>query len=123
MRFEMNLIHRCTLVRPGQKTGVDPYGRPLYEEVLKPDIPCRVDQLQHEVARDEFGLEYTTEYILFLSPYHVLNESMRARDIKDRDGRIILPGIFLFQKTNPVFDRKGLHHYEVLLAKEGAHDG
>ncbi|MFD1423423.1 hypothetical protein ACFQ4J_06660 [Laceyella tengchongensis] len=123
MRFEMNLIHRCTLVRPGQKTGIDSYGRPIYEEMLKPDVPCRVDQFQHEVARDEFGLEYAVESVLFLSPFHILNESMKVRDIKDQEGRIILPGLFLCHKIMPVFDRKGLHHYEVLLVKEGGQDG
>ncbi|MBH8599074.1 MULTISPECIES: hypothetical protein [unclassified Thermoactinomyces] len=123
MRMELNFIHRCTLVTKGQQTGFDPYGRPIFDERLKPDVPCRVDQFNEEARWDDFGFEYGVSYVLFLGPDLVLDETMKVRDIVDRVGRLVFPGLFLFQQIQPVFGRKGIHHYEVFLKKEGNEDG
>lgn len=123
MRFDRLLIHRCTLVKHGQVTGQDPYGRDIIEDVPIENVPCRLDQLQKRVSTDERGTDFITENVLFLSASQQVEPSMKVHSIKDLRGNDVVPGIFGIQNIKPIYGRIRLHHYEVTLQKEGESSG
>lgn len=123
MRFERHLIHRCTLVKPGQVIGQDPYGRDIYGNVSIPNVICRLDQMRKRVSTDERGTDFIVENVLFLAASQAIEPIMKVQDIKDLQGNIVSSGIFSIQNINPAYGRVRLHHYEVTLQKEGEGDG
>lgn len=118
MRFDRNLIHRCTLVNPGQVIGKDPYGRDIVQDVPIPDVHCRIDQIKRRVSIDSYGVDIIVENILFLGPSQQLMDLTKVKDINDQKGNTILSGTFTVENINPVHGRLSLHHYEVTLKKE-----
>lgn len=123
MRFERRLIHRCTLVKPGQVIGQDPYGRDIYGDVPIENVSCRLDQMRKQVSVDGYGIDYIVENVLFLTASQAIEPSMKVQDIKDLQGNIVAAGVFSIQKINPAYGRVRLHHYEVTLQKEGDSSG
>lgn len=123
MRFERHLIHRCTLINPGQVTGQDPYGRDIVEDVPIENVPCRLDQVKKRVSVDERGVDFIVEDVLFLPASQQIEPNMKVQDIKDLQGNVVASGIFTFQSINPIYGWVRLHHYEVALQKEGESSG
>jgi hypothetical protein len=115
MIFERNLVHRCTLVKPGVEVGKDPYGRPIYEDVEIANVACRADQIRRRVSSDESGVDYILENMLFFSAQTELTESMKIKQIQDDTRHPVLSGTFGIQNIRPIYGRIRLHHYEVIL--------
>jgi hypothetical protein len=110
------LIHRCTLHIPGQQTGEDDYGQPTYSDPENiENVLCRADQVKKFISRDTNGENYITQYVLFTGPGQELNNSMTVKDLKDRDGNVVLFGSFSLQDAQPIYGRARLHHYEAVL--------
>jgi hypothetical protein len=123
MRFERNLIHRCTLVLTGQKIGETEYGKPIYGELPVEDVPCRAEQITRRVSRDQYGVDLITENILFLGADQQIPSNTKVRDIRDLKDRPVLEGIYTVEKAQPIYSRVRLHHYEVTLQKESDGSG
>lgn len=116
MSFRKMLIHRCTLHIPGQQTGEDDYGQPTYSDPVDiKDVPCRVDQVHKTVSVDPNGQNYITQYVLFTGTGQELNNAMTVKDLKDKDGNVVLSGSFSLQDAQPIYGRARLHHYEAVL--------
>ncbi len=118
MRFENLLIHRCTLINPGQVTGKDPYNRDIIEDVNIHGVHCRVDQIKRRLSNDTYGVDIIVENILYLSATQQINDSMKVTDLQDIEGKIVLPGTYKANNVNPIHGRIRLHHYEVTLKGE-----
>jgi len=123
MRFERNLIHRCTLVLPKQKIGETEYGKPIYRDLPVKNVPCRSTEIKRIVSRDQYGVNFITENILFLSASQDVEEEMKVKDITDRDGKPVLMGTYRTEECKPIYGRVRLHHYEVTLQKESDGNG
>lgn len=119
MRFERLLIHRCTLISPGQVVGKDRYNRDIREDVPVANVPCRVDSITRRVANDQNGEDIVVQNVLFLLGTQEVVDTMTARDIRDLEGNAVLDGTFSFQDINPIYGRVRLHHYEIALQREG----
>lgn len=118
MRLERLLIHTCTLINPGQVIGKDPYNRDIVQDVPIEGVSCRVDQIKRRISNDTHGTDIIVENVLFLSPAQKINDSMKIANLRDKTGNPVLLGIFKPANINPVFARRGLHHYEITLKKE-----
>ncbi|PEE43841.1 hypothetical protein COM71_24310 [Priestia megaterium] len=123
MRFERNLIHRCALVLTGQKIGETEYGKPIYGELSVEDVPCRAEQITRRVSRDQYGVDFITENILFLGADQQIPSNTKVRDIRDLKDRSVLEGIYTVEKARPIYSRVRLHHYEITLQKESGGSG
>ncbi|MBO0962344.1 hypothetical protein J1P26_21815 [Neobacillus sp. MM2021_6] len=119
MRLERLLIHRCTLINPGQVVGKDAYNRDIIEDVPTPNVHCRIDQIKRRMSNDSNGVDIIVENVLFLSASEQINDAMTIKDIVDKDGNSVLSGIFKVDNINPIHGRIRLHHYEVTLKKAG----
>jgi hypothetical protein len=117
MRFEKILIHRCMLILPGQVVGKDQYNRDILEDVPIYGVPCRCDQIKRRLSNDAYGVDIIVENILFLSASQQIADSLMVKDIMDKEGNMILPGVFSADNINPIYGRVRLHHYEVTLKK------
>jgi hypothetical protein len=115
MNFDRHLIHRCTLVHTGIKTGEDDYGRDILEDVRYEGTPCRLDQLRERVGSGDTGSDYIISNMLFLSAKTDVRLDSRFEDIQDKDGNPLIAGSFLVETLNPIYARGRLHHYEVTL--------
>lgn len=116
--FRRLLIHRCTLIHPGQKTGEDEYGQDIISDVIDSNIICRVDQIRERPSRSETGTDYILTNVLFLPVEAVVSPDMRIQNIFDKSGNSVLTGEFTVLNINPIYDREELHHYEVSLQRE-----
>ncbi|MEH7485550.1 hypothetical protein [Priestia megaterium] len=123
MRFERILTHRCTIVLTGQKIGETEYGKPIYGELPAEDVPCRAEQITRRISRDQYGVDFITENILFLGADQQIPSNTKVRDIRDLKDRPVLEGIYTVEKAQPIYSRVSLHHYEITLQKEGDSDG
>lgn len=118
-RFERLLTHRCTLILKGKVTGQDAYGRDVVEDIEHPETPCRADRIRESKSRDETGVDYVLDYMLFFSANlqeHV-SLDMAVKDVVDEEGNPVLPGDFSIESFIPVYRRKALHHYEATLVR------
>lgn len=115
--FRRLLIHRCTLIHPGQKTGEDDYGNDIISDIVDSNIACRVDQIRERPSTSDTGTDYILTNVLYLPSEAVVSLDMRIEDIFDKHGRQVLPGSFLPLNLNPIYDREELHHFEVSLQR------
>lgn len=116
MSFKRSLIHRCTLVIPGQQTGTDEYNQPVYSDPQTiNDVSCRSDQVKKFISRDANGANFITQYVLFTGPDQALDNSMTVKDLKDADGNVVLSGEFTMEDATPCYGRVSMHHYEATL--------
>jgi hypothetical protein len=123
MRFERNLVHRCTLVLTGQKIGETEYGKPIYGEVPIEDVPCRAEQIKRRASVDQYGVDFITENILFLGADQQIPSNTKIKDIRDLKDKPVLDGVYNVEKAQPIYSRVRLHHYELTLQKESDSDG
>lgn len=117
MRFESKLIHRCSLLVPGQQSGTDPYGRPILGTAVRGNIKCRADQIRSLESRDENGTDVIMTNLLFFPPYVELRHEMQVVDVLDTKGNPVLEGTFNIQNIFPSYGRRGLRHFEVVLQR------
>lgn len=123
MSLRRLLIHLCTTVTPGQKVGETDYGKPIYKDVIKENVPCRADLIQQNVTTDTYGTDVITKNMLFLSPDETFTDQTRFKEIRDKEGRSILDGSYMMQDSKPAYGKRRLHHHEVLLKKESDSTG
>lgn len=123
MSLRRLLIHLCTTVTPGQKVGETEYGKPIYKDVAKENVPCRADLIQQNVTTDTYGTDVITKNMLFLSPDETFTDQTRFKEIRDKEGRSILDGSYMMQDSKPAYGKRRLHHHEVLLKKESDSTG
>lgn len=112
------LIHTCTLIYPGVKTGEDEYGQDIFSDAEYTDIPCRVDQIRERPSTSDTGTDFILTNVLYLTSEANISLDMLIKDIMDKEGNIVLPGSFGVMNLNPIYDREKLHHYEVSLQRE-----
>lgn len=123
MSLRRLLIHRCTTVTPGQKIGETEYGKPIYGNVTKENVPCRSDLVRQFKSSDMYGTDVMTTNMLFLKPDEIFSEETRFSNIRDKQGNILLEGTYSVEDSNPAFGRRLLHHHEVSLKKESDSNG
>lgn len=115
--FRRLLIHRCTLIHPGVKTGEDEYGQDIISDVTDVNIACRVDSIRERPSTSDTGTDFILTNVLFLPSEAVVSPEMRIENIFDKQGREVLIGTFIPLNINPVYDREKLHHFEVSLQR------
>lgn len=118
MRLRRLLIHLCTTVTPGQKTGETEYGKPIYGEVRKENVPCRSDLIRQFKSSDMYGTDVVTTNMLFLKPDETFTDQTRFSNIRDKAENVLLEGTYSVEDSKPAYGRKLLHHHEVSLKKE-----
>lgn len=118
MRFKTLLIHRCTLLVPGEKVGEDEYGRDIIGTSEFNNVHCRVDQIRLRQMRDEAGTDFVLDNVLYLAADQLISLDTAITDIKDKKGNPVLQGSFSVESMNPIYDQLKLHHYEVALKRE-----
>lgn len=123
MSLRRLLIHLCTTVTPGQKTGETDYGKPIYGNVTKENVPCRYDLVRQFKSSDMYGTDVMTTNMLFLKPDETFSEETRFSNIRDSQGNVLLEGTYAVADSKPAFGRKLLHHHEVSLKKESDSSG
>lgn len=116
--FRRLLIHRCTLIHPGQKTGEDDYGQDIISDVSDINVACRVDSIRERPSTSDTGTDYILTNVLYLPSEAVVSLDMRIQDIFDKKGIPVLLGTYAASNINPIYDREKLHHYEVALQRE-----
>lgn len=123
MSLRRLLIHSCTVTTLGQKVGETIYGKPIYEDVVKENVPCRVDQIKQGVTSDPYGTDFITQNLLVLGPGQTFSETSRFSDIRDKKGNPVLEGSFGIESSKPAYGRRSLHHHEITLKKESGTSG
>lgn len=123
MSLRRLLIHLCTTVTPGQKTGESEYGKPIYGTIRKENVPCRSDLIRQFKSSDMYGTDIMSTNMLFLKPDESFTEGTVFSDIRDKDGNILLEGTYTVDDIKPAYGRKRVHHYEVSLKKAGDSNG
>lgn len=118
MNLRRLLIHQCTTVTPGQKTGETEYGKPIYGDITKVNVRCRSDLIRQFKSSDAYGTDVITTKMLFLAPDEEFTEETRFSNIRDKDGNVLLEGTYSVEDSKPAYGRKRLHHHEVSLKKE-----
>lgn len=117
MRINNLLIHRATVKVPGQQTGEDAYGRPIYSKPSVKEIKCRLDQLQIRTSVDAEGRDVIYSYLLFVGPDERLDMDTRVLNVLDENGVSVVFGEFSVVNIHPVYARRTLHHYELQLVR------
>jgi len=117
MSFKGLLIHRCDLVQRNVVTGTDDYGREIYGEAVIPGVKCRADQLRSRASRDESGVDFIVENVVFFGPEIKITEDMTINNILDAEDNPVLDGEFRINNIFTVYGRVFLHHYEVTLQR------
>lgn len=117
MSLRRLLIHRCTVVSTGVKTGETEYGKPIYGTSTVADVPCRADQIKQAVSTDAYGTDFITKNLLFLGPDQAFTETTQFLDIKDLKGNPVLEGSFSVESSKLAYGRRSLHHHEIILKK------
>ncbi|MEH7114503.1 hypothetical protein V7124_19380 [Neobacillus niacini] len=117
MRIKNLLIHRATLLIPGQQIGTDPYGRPTYGPPSTKSIECRMDRQQVRVSVDEEGRDVITSFVLFIGPDEKIDQNMRIYNVIDEKGNTVVFGTFDIEEIFPAYGRRNLHHYEVNVSR------
>jgi hypothetical protein len=117
MSFSSLLIHECDLIQKNVVVGQDEYGRDIYGESVIPGIRCRADQLRTSSSRDEYGVDFIVENVVFFGPDVQIIEDMTVNNIKDLRGNLVLDGSFIIKDIFTVYGRVFLHHYEVTLQR------
>lgn len=112
------LIHRCTLIHPGQVTGTDDYGQDIISDVIDSNVSCKADQIRERSSVSDTGTDYILNNVLYLPAEAIVSPDMRIQDILDNKGIPVLIGTFRVLSYNPIYDRNALHHYEVSLQRE-----
>lgn len=123
MNLRRLLIHRCTVITPGLKVGETEYGKPIFKDVKKEDVPCRADSIQRTIATDAYSTDIVTKNVLFLSPDEQFNENTKFENIRDQNGHPVLLGAYRFQESKPAYGKRRLHHHEVSLEKVSGSNG
>lgn len=123
MSLRRLLIHLCTTVTPGQKIGETEYGKPIYGDVKKENVPCRSDLIRQFKTSDMYGTDLVTTNMLFLKPDESFTEKTRFSNIRDKKGNELLAGTYSMADSKPAYGRKLLHHHEVSLKKESDSTG
>lgn len=116
--FRRLLIHRCTLIHPGQIIGEDDYGQDIVSDVTDKNIACRVDQIRERSSTSDTGTDFILTNVVHLPGEVVVTPDMRIVDIYDDKGIPVLIGSFTVLNIHPIYDREKLHHYEVALQRE-----
>jgi hypothetical protein len=117
MRIKNLLIHRATLLIPGEQTGEDSYGRPIFSNPTTKAVACRLDQLTTRVITDEEGKDITVSYVLFLGPNDKVDTNTQVTNVIDKDGNVVADGTFSVVNINAVYSMRNLHHYELQLSR------
>jgi len=117
MRINHTLIHRATIRVPGEQTGKDAYGRPIYSSPTTREIKCRLDQLQVRTSIDAQGQDVIYSYILYVGPDEELNPNLKVLNVVDEQGISVIFGEFSILNIYPVYGRRNLHHYELQLSR------
>lgn len=118
------MVHRCDLVLlSDEPTGRDPYGRPIYGETRNSNVPCRLDQIRERVAADDTGNDVILTNVLILGPALQPTSNMTVENIRDEEGRTVVPGTFRVITIHAAYSMRRLHHYELSLTKESAENG
>ena len=123
MSLRRLLIHRCTVINSGVKTGETEYGKPIYGEEVMQDVPCRADQIKQAVTTDTYGTDYTSKNLLFVAPDQAFSETSKFSNIRDQTGNPVLEGEFGIESSKPAYGRRSLHHHEITLKKESGVNG
>jgi len=123
MSFRSLMIHRCTIIMPGQVVGKDDYNRDIIEDVPVFDVKCRSTQNKRRVSRDQYGVDYITEDVLFLLPSENIEKGMKIKDVVDKHNKPVLQGTYTIEEHKPLYGKVRLHHYELVLKKEGGSSG
>lgn len=123
MSLRRLLIHFCTTVTPGPIEGETEYGKPVYKDVVKKNVPCRADLIQQTVTSDSYGTDSITKNMLFLGPDTPFNEKTRFKDVRDKQGNIILGGSYVMEDSKPAYGKRRIHHHEITLKKESGSGG
>ncbi|MGG1571599.1 hypothetical protein [Fictibacillus sp. NRS-1165] len=116
--FKRLLVHRCSLVLPGQIKGVDDYGRDIFESVTIGNVPCKADQIRESVSVSQTGTDFILTNVLFIEGSVEVQLDMKIVDIFDRQGKLVLPGSYSVRSMMPIYRRRFVHHYEVMLQRE-----
>ncbi|WP_306010539.1 hypothetical protein [Bacillus sp. MMSF_3328] len=117
MRIKRLLIHRATLLIPGQQNGEDDYGRPIFSEPSEKVVACRLDQLTTRVIQDENGKDITLSYVLILGPDDRVTTDTQVTNVIDKDGFVVAEGTFNVSDIHAVYSLRKLHHYELQLSR------
>lgn len=117
MRLENLLVHRATLLMPGQESGKDAYNRPIFSEPTTKQVKCRLDQLRVRTSTDAEGEDVILSYILFLGPDENIDTDMSIYNVIDKQGNVVVDGTFHVENIHPVYGRRLLHHYEINLSR------
>src|SRR4051812_34714031 len=117
MRIKNLLIHRATLLIPGEQTGEDDYGRPVFSEPTPMNVDCRLDQLTTRVITDEEGKDITVSYVLFLGPDDKVDTNTQVTNVIDKDGNSVADGTFTISDIHAVYSMRRLHHFELQLSR------
>ncbi|TWT04607.1 hypothetical protein [Planomicrobium sp. CPCC 101079] len=123
MSLRRLLIHSCTTVTPGQHIGETEYGKPIYKDVVKKNVPCRADLIQQTVTSDTYSTDSITKNMLFLGPDSLFDENTRFKEIRDKQGNVILEGSFVMEDSKPAYGKRRIHHHEITLKKESDSSG
>ena len=123
MSLRRLLSHLCTTVTPGQKIGETEYGKPIYGDVKKENVPCRSDLIRQFKTSDMYGTDVMTTNMLFLKPNEKFTEQTQFSNIRDKQGNELLAGTYSLADSKPAYGRKLLHHHEVSLKKESDSTG
>lgn len=115
-RIERFFDHRCTMIIPdGVVIGQDPYGKDITEDKEIKKVPCRVDQIRKRTSRDEYGIDYITQNLLYLGKDKKVDNDSRFKDFVDREGNAVIKGEYRVEEILPAYKRRSLNHYEVTL--------
>lgn len=117
MRIESILIHRATVVVPGEETGKDAYGRPIFSLPTTRLIKCRLDHLQQRMSVDEEGRDVLWSYVLFTGPKETFDFNMQITNVIDKEGNVVVDGTFSIEQIFPSYQLSRLHHYELSLSR------
>lgn len=117
MRIRNLLIHRATLLIPGQEIGRDAYNRPIFSEPTTKVIRCRLDQMSLTTYTDENGRDVVLSYVLFTGPENRIDSDMQIMDVVDEKNEVVVDGTFTIESIHPAYGRRNLHHYEVQLSR------
>lgn len=117
MSFRSLLIHHCDLIQRNVVTGTDDYGRDIYGESIIPGVSCRADKMRASTSRDEYGVDFIIDNVVFFAADIPIQEDMTINNIRDMEGKSVLTGSFGIKEINTIYGRKFLHHYEVTLQR------
>lgn len=122
MRINPLLVHICDLIYTSKDPiDTDPYGRPIYGDVIETNVPCRLDQVMERVVQDETGTDIIISHMMIFNKDQEPTYNMKVVNIRDRNkGNVVIEGSFRVMSIHPSYGMRSLHHYEVDLTRDSS---